>query len=811
MGTERLEQPQDQRKSAQDQGEQVRYVYIVGIGGIGASAVAQWLHAQGWKVAGADRTASTVTEALARAGVRVDIGEVNDCPPDINLLMYSDAVPADHPIRAAARARGVQERSYAELLGELTQPLRTVAIAGSHGKSTTTAIVGLILETARQDPTVVVGSLVPQWQEEETGNREQGTGVGKRGTVGNFRFGSSDIAVVEADEYQRHFLHLQPTVALVTSLDHDHVDSYPTVADYSAAFVDFLQRVRVGGTVVLSAADPVALALRAHVPPGVRLVTYGIGESMRDADVHASEPTVENGRQTFRLTVRGTDWGIFVLPVPGRHVVLNAAGAIAATLPFQVSPEDARRALEQFRGIWRRFERVGDLNGAPVISDYAHHPTELRALAAAARQWYPNRRLVMAFQPHHRARAVAFHAEFVKALALFDAVVLAEVYDVAGREDTALRVTTRDWVDELRKLETEAQYAATLPELEALLRQQARPDDVLLLTGAGTIDSVARRLASLPHPTSHFTLPVEERVSLARYSGLHVEGQARYFIRVADLETLRVALAWADDRGLPWFILGGGTNFFCREEGYQGLIIKMENRSLTFEQAAGNPTPLKLRGAGGEQEEMTADAGVITRLAVTNAVRRGLRGMERLAGIPGTIGGAVRGNAGAFGMETKDRLARVRVLRRAQDGWREDILPKESLDFAYRTSPFKREPKNFVIWSATFALPSGDPAEGERLVQEDLAARRAKQPYEFPSVGSVFKNPSPDRSAGSLIEAAGLKSHRIGGAEISTKHANFIVNRGGATATDVLALIAEIKRRVFDASGIALEEEIVIL
>ncbi|TSC72417.1 MAG: UDP-N-acetylmuramate--L-alanine ligase [Parcubacteria group bacterium Gr01-1014_38] len=485
MGTERLEQSQAHRNSVQDQGKQVRHAYIVGIGGIGASAAAQWLHTQGWTVAGTDREASPVTEALARTGIRVDIGEVKDCPADTGLLMYSDAVPTDHPIRAAAQTRGIQERSYAELLGELTKPLRTVAIAGSHGKSTTTAIAGLILEAAKHDPTVVVGSLVPQW-EQATGNRQR--------AVGNFRLGQSDLAVVEADEYQGHFLYLAPTVALVTSLDHDHVDSYPTVAEYSAAFVDFLRRVGPGGTVVLSAADPAALVLRAHVPPGIQLVTYGVGEDMRDADVHASEPIVENGRQTFRLTVHGTDWGIFALPVPGRHVVLNATGAIAATFPFHVSPEDVRRALEQFRGIWRRFERVGDLNGAPVISDYAHHPTELRALAQAARQRYPKRRLVMVFQPHHRARTAVFHAEFVKALALFDAVLLAEVYDVAGREDAALRVTTRGWVDELRALGTEAHYAATLPEVEALLRQQARPDDVLLLTGAGTIDSVARGL-----------------------------------------------------------------------------------------------------------------------------------------------------------------------------------------------------------------------------------------------------------------------------------------------------------------------------
>ncbi|TSC72415.1 MAG: UDP-N-acetylmuramate dehydrogenase [Parcubacteria group bacterium Gr01-1014_38] len=295
-------------------------------------------------------------------------------------------------------------------------------------------------------------------------------------------------------------------------------------------------------------------------------------------------------------------------------------------------------------------------------------------------------------------------------------------------------------------------------------------------------------------------MDVQEHVSLARYSTLHVGGEARYFVRIADLEVLRAALNWAADRDLPWFILGGGANFFCRDEGFPGLVIRIESRSVTL-------TPGSVPGTG----ELTADAGALTRLAVIEAVRRSFRGLERLAGIPGTIGGAVRGNAGAFGVETKDRLSKVGVLRLTPEGWHEDVLPREQLSFGYRDSTFKREPAGYVIWNATFSLDAGNPEEGERLVNDDLAARKAKQPYEFPSVGSVFKNPSVERPAGALIEAAGFKGRRIGGAEVSVKHANFIVNRGGATATDVLALIKQIEREVLEAFGISLEKEIVVL
>lgn len=312
---------------------------------------------------------------------------------------------------------------------------------------------------------------------------------------------------------------------------------------------------------------------------------------------------------------------------------------------------------------------------------------------------------------------------------------------------------------------------------------------------------------------------INERVSLVPYSTLHVGGEARYLTRVATLDALREALTFAGEKDLPWFIVGGGANFFCREEGFPGLVIKMENRSMVM----GNGQPEKPReprvcaGKAEGRRDVTADAGVITRVMVLRAVAHGLRGIEHLAGIPGTVGGAVRGNAGAFGVETKDFLHRVRVLRKTKRGWEEDVLHADQLFFAYRDSTFKREQLSrevgappSVIWSATFRLPMGDRRAGERLVAEDLAARKAKQPYEFPSVGSVFTNPLP-RHAGQLIESVGLKGFRIGGAEFSGKHANFILNRGGATARDVLALIAEAKQRVRDTCGIPLEEEIVVL
>ena len=443
------------------------------------SALAQWLRADGWQVRGTDSVRSEVTDILEREGISVEVGSSAAIPPETILLVYSDAVPAEHPLRRAASERGIRSVSYATLLGELTKSFATVALAGSHGKSTPSALVGLLLDAAGKDPTVVVGTRVQAWQ---------GRGVG------NFRPGKSSIAVVEADEYRNHFLSLTPTVAVVTSVDHDHVDAFPTPASYEAAFAEFVRLVRPGGTVVLAVSDQAAPALRDAVTPGVSVLTFALGSEGEEVDVRASRSRVAEEEQVCSLRVRGEDWGTFSLRVPGAHMASNVAAAVAATVPFGMTPEIARRVVSEFRGTWRRFEHVGTINGAPLISDYAHHPTELAALLAAARQRYPGRRLLIAFQPHQRARTRAFASEFIQALKAFDSVVLAEVYDVVGREEGE-PITTETWVELLRSSGRRATYAPTLAAVADAIRTQVEPDEVVLIVGAGDIDTVARDLA----------------------------------------------------------------------------------------------------------------------------------------------------------------------------------------------------------------------------------------------------------------------------------------------------------------------------
>lgn len=285
---------------------------------------------------------------------------------------------------------------------------------------------------------------------------------------------------------------------------------------------------------------------------------------------------------------------------------------------------------------------------------------------------------------------------------------------------------------------------------------------------------------------------LEENVPLSKYTSLHVGGPARYFIRAKNDRDVRDGVLFAHQHGVPFMPLGQGSNTIFPDSGYDGVIIHMEDRTL--HQAA---------------NRVTAGSGVFMRQLVNFCLRHGLRGLEELAGIPGTVGGAVRGNAGTWSTETKDYLMEIAVVRAEADTASLVSLKPPACEFAYRTSIFKRRP-DWIVVRATFALRPGDPGEGQALVELDYQQRHAKQPYDAPSAGSIFTNPDTKRGifSGQLIESCGLKGWRVGGAEISHKHANFIVNRGQASASDVLTLIRRVQAEVFKQRGVKLEPEV---
>lgn len=340
---------------------------------------------------------------------------------------------------------------------------------------------------------MVVGTRVPSWESGETSARDSA-----RAGVGNFRRGASDIAVVEADEYRGHCLALHPAVSVITTTDYDHVDAFPTVESYRDVYRKFIAQTAPAGLIVLQASDHCTPEFSRRAA-GRSLVTFGIATPKDGSPTYAAtRPVLRERRQEFEVFRGGKTCGTFTIPLPGEHLVLDALAALAAVSPWDIPLDILQEVLAGFKGTWRRFEHVGVFDGAPVISDYAHHPTELHAVITATKAWYPNRRLLLVFQPHQKARTRAFAGKFLDVLTLRtpDVLILSEVYDVAGREEAGDATSVEPWVVQLRERGTTATFAPTLEAAEHEIREQATPDDMILIAGAGTIDRVARRIVT---------------------------------------------------------------------------------------------------------------------------------------------------------------------------------------------------------------------------------------------------------------------------------------------------------------------------
>jgi UDP-N-acetylmuramate--alanine ligase len=384
----------------------LRHAHFVGIGGAGMSGIAEVLAQYDLEVSGCDLAASEATERLARLGVRVERGHSPDHLEGVDLVVVSSAVEGRNPEVRAARERGVTVVRRAEMLAELMRLKYGIAVAGTHGKTTTTSLVGAILVEAGLDPTVIVGGRL----------RVTGTGA---------RLGASDYLVVEADEFDRSFLTLAPILAVITNVDRDHLDTYEDLEEIRDAFVTFAGRVPFFGQVIACADDPNVRGLLPRLADR-RVVTYGVDG---DWDLVASglETDPAGSRFDVRHRQRG-ELGRVAIPLPGLHNVRNALAAIGIGLALGVEMPTVARALAGFGGVHRRFERLGTYRGADVVDDYAHHPTEVAATLAAARQVYPRRALVVVFQPHLYSRTRDLAAEFGRALLAADRVVVTDVY-----------------------------------------------------------------------------------------------------------------------------------------------------------------------------------------------------------------------------------------------------------------------------------------------------------------------------------------------------------------------------------------------
>ncbi len=455
-----------------------RRVHFIGIGGIGMSGIAELLANLGYVVTGSDERLSAVTDRLVSLGVRVDQGHAPEHVSGAEVVVVSSAVRATNPEVVEAMRRHIPVIPRAEMLAELMRLRYAVAVAGAHGKTTTTSMIALALERSGLDPTAVIG--------------------GRLSAFGsNARLGASELMVAEADESDRSFLKLFPTIAVITNIDHEHLESYGGFADLQQAFVDFANKVPFYGAVVCCADDANLSAVMPRMTR--RVVTYGLDAPDADLSVRDIQlgPFAASAVVTRRAAAGGharVDLGRLQLHVPGRHNLANALAAVAVGLELDVPFERIASGLGEFRGAERRFDVRGEVGGVMIVDDYGHHPTEIAAVLAAARTL--NRRVIVAFQPHRYSRTKALLTAFGPALRDADHVVLTDIY--AAGEDAIAGVTLERLAQEIRRqgvtnLDVVPKLAAVAPALAAL----ARPGDVVITLGAGSIGTVPDQLLAL--------------------------------------------------------------------------------------------------------------------------------------------------------------------------------------------------------------------------------------------------------------------------------------------------------------------------
>ncbi len=437
-------------------------IHFVGIGGIGMSGIAEVLSMLGYSVQGSDIAENGNVKRLRAAGIPIAIGHDAANLGDAQVVVISTAVSRDNPEVVAARSRLIPVVRRAEMLAELMRLRWSVAIGGTHGKTTTTSMCTHIIMAAGLDPTVMIGGTLPL------------LGAGHR-------VGKGETIILESCEYCNSFLSFFPTVAVILNIEADHLDFFRDLEDVEHSFRRFADLVPPSGHVIANRDD--ANTMRTLAGEARPITTFGLSEG----DVHAANLTWAKGLPTFELVYRGEVFAHITLRVPGVHNVKNALAAAAAAIVVGASPRAVEEGLAGFRGAGRRLEHKGSFHGAEVFDDYAHHPGELRALLDAAHT-LGYQRVICAFQPHTYTRTATLFDDFVEALKLPDVTLLAEIY--AARETNDIGISSRDLADKIPG----AEYCATLPEVTARLGAMARPGDLILTVGAGDIYTAGEAL-----------------------------------------------------------------------------------------------------------------------------------------------------------------------------------------------------------------------------------------------------------------------------------------------------------------------------
>ncbi|HVU23515.1 MAG TPA: UDP-N-acetylmuramate dehydrogenase [Opitutus sp.] len=775
----------------------VARVHCVGVGGMGVGPLAIYLAQLGLEVTGEDDAINAEMRGqLERGGVAIA-----PLPEACELVVHSSAIPKQHPTLAAAAARGIRAVRRGEMLAEITRGSKLVAVCGSHGKTTTTAMLVAALRQANFPAGYVLGGLLAD-------------------DAPPAAVGENEWVVAEIDESDGTIDRFAPAITVTVNLDWDHPDQYRRAEDLEHAFAALFARTR--DTVLVSDACATSARVARTLPapeaaggrPAAQVFTFGRTGSFsgRIAGEEAGRMQLQLGGKFFAGEAEVRASGDF-----------NAANATAALAAAQLMGADvSAAALRDYPGVRRRQSALVAPNELTVVEDYAHHPAEIRALLASLRQRVRGMgsamagkksapqpgRLLVAFQPHRFSRTAQFKAEFAAALAAADAVHLLDVYG-AGEAPMA-GGTTADIYAELKRI------APSLPvsylpgddgEFFRALAREVRGGDLVAFVGAGDIDKKARQWIEVFRETAmrakiwdEFIAAVQPALGtetklrreepVGAKTTLRVGGAARIYAEPASAEDLRVLVRGAKTRGLEVYLFGRGSNLIVPDEGVDGLVVSLAHASwAAFEPREGG--------------RVWAGAGLRLKNLCGLAAKNGLTGFEFLEGIPGSVGGALRMNAGAMGGWMFDVVEAVELMTLEGEV---KTVPRAQMSVQYRCCAELE--RAIALGAVLRPLAQADTEAVSRQIDVYRRKRQESQPRE-PSAGCIFKNP-PGNSAGRLIDESGLKGERVGDAEVSRVHANFIVNRGHASGADVLELVRRVRARVRQLKGVELEPEVLL-
>ncbi|MDD4606843.1 MAG: UDP-N-acetylmuramate--L-alanine ligase [Patescibacteria group bacterium] len=442
---------------------QIKKIYLIGIGGIGMSAVARLMLKQNKQISGSDREKSLITDGLKKLGAKIYIGHKDsNLSIKTDLVVYTTAIDKNNSELKKAKKLNIPTLRYSQFLGLLSRDKITIAISGTHGKTTTTALIGLIFAQAGFDPTVIVGSQVKEFK-------------------GNARLGQSDYLIVEACEHRQAFLDLEPDIIVLTNLEADHLDFYKTLTNLKQTFKKYLNKLPRGGLIVANQDDKNLSLILKNISR--HQISYGLKKS---ADYSASEINLKSQYSQFKVIKNKKSLGQFKTHLSGQHNIYNILAAISFAKGVGVTNKEIQTVLNSFKGTWRRFDirTKNKKQGIVVIDDYAHHPTEIKATLSAVKVKYPNRKIWTVFQPHLNSRTQYLFKEFSQAFNLADEIILAPIYEARGHEK---KVNPQNLVKAIYKYNPHVQYIDSFKKIEDFLQQQVEKNDVVLIIGAGDI------------------------------------------------------------------------------------------------------------------------------------------------------------------------------------------------------------------------------------------------------------------------------------------------------------------------------------